>query len=1313
MLGLAIFLLCALILPIFYTFRAIIRCCCGKNNAPISAGVAIHKSVNKAKVVLGTLGVFGIILTCILSTIMGNYAFTKSSPGLVDLPKGFQSIFLNMEPEVTTLIRDTAATVIRPGVLDMNRTVNENVHTAAIADSMSVINSTIGQLPNITEMIEALRHIENVTLSNSTLHKVRSLLDLAEGFDDMANNLRSSMGDMSSFMNDVETSNEDLVTAISKVNSSVVAADNLMVYLFGSSSGGGSSSNGLVNGVYSDVSDVQRSPNGRFPRQSEFNAVSDGSAGTTPRLASGVMNGDVTQQSTMNYRLTLLYQNISNLPNYTTTASNLMLLNDTMRNALSSHGVLANMTSSIQAVQTALNGYPDISSAQGSLTSLYSMIIDKSNQFGNGIDMLNELIDLFSGIPNLIGVLKRNILQINSVDVIRLNLFVVKNELDAVNETLYELPSAMADISSAFDKFNSTLFDVYNDIDSNMQKLDDANDTVVGYLNDGRKYIGELDDVDKSLNASINSYDLVSINSSMSDAIDILASVNFTETLLSIKKLRTALEAVVITQNLVDGLVSFQYVIEKSVNLLRRAVDTTQGGSDGASLGDYLKLTERGYCTNDDSIECQADGDCTGLATCTGAGTFRCAAKGSVACTVDANCTAHSTFCLADTHRANDLTARLVAMGSNALNIDVSDLLTSLDGVKGNDDLSLDTARKSLNDANRGSTITDFSDLNSTITEITDSLNLFNTSLDNIDFDFSNLAIGDILESIEPFESKLKEIKDDYIPLIDDYLGLVNAVISFIFHGELKERLMELRQPVLSEVVETSGPRAMMMHIAAQIDLSSLFFNRSQDAMKFKPTTFEEDLLKNKFLFLDRLGAYKVSGFGDMRGNGAVYYFLRLFNFSTVHAGAPLISGIYVDSNNDRYPDNNDCLLSECEDHSMDVINTYPMQDWQYEFPQADLSMLDSVTYSREELFDLLWIPMLILCFFGIVTLILHCVPGWEKTERVCNCFFTSCICCHLPILLLFTGLFFVFAYSLSDACYTGPFVGEKHLKDGLCTGAFGGEGTVTDCVRTTHLSDAMGGGNITVHMNIRGMYRGFFLSDCPKVDPFATIIQQFADGARDIPENVVIKQLQNTDMREPLRNVSAHIARNSGTLLHNFMYGVSENVVSCSRLAQVFSIMQKETCESYSDPIVWIIAPWYFCTWILILCALPSACMKRKEKKLNAIVPHTSEDGGNQVEVVAMGRNDAYGIKKGEFAKSGDRDDDENPPRMEQADPRFNSGDVDLEMQGHSGNHDSHQHNDHHDQHMGRESAKMMRKLGSDFVQDDPGPDEAGESDN
>jgi hypothetical protein len=589
-----------------------------------------------------------------------------------------------------------------------------------------------------------------------------------------------------------------------------------------------------------------------------------------------------------------------------------------------------------------------------------------------------------------------------------------------------------------------------------------------------------------------------------------------------------------------------------------------------------------------------------------GKGSYRCANAGTTLCTDDVDCAVGS-YCLADQGRASQLHASLLTLASNSLDIDVSSELAALSEVLSVNDLNLDGARSDMATANQGSRAVDTAQMSDIITDIRDALGDYNATgaLGDLDFDFNDFGIASVLDQIEPFEQDVDDLLNNYRPKINKYITSAISIETFLFNADqLHARLDALGQSALNAVWDLGGPHAMMQSMLNQMDLVSLFFNTSQNAFSIDRTSIADDIDGEEYMVLDRMGGYQVSGYGDMRGNGAVYYFLRLFNITTVLASSAHISGIYVDSNNERYPDNNECIMSECEDHTFDVLNTAPMSDWQYEFPQVEaMTSLDGVDYSREEMLVYLWVTIWIIIVLAILTLVLHTLPSCQKVESVTNCCLFSCIWCHLPIMLLVTALLLVLSLSISDACYRGPEVLEPRLQDSMC-GDIGGYGTLTDCRFSRAWGEAMGGGNMTVHANIRDMYRGFFLDNCASRDPFKAVLQQLGDEIHDIPEKVRAKQMDEMTikLREPMVNVSKLVAGNTGDLFRDFLYDVSRSSLSCNRVSQVFVIVQEETCASYTDTLVWIIAPWYFCCWILLCCALPASCMKRKVIDYSAI---------------------------------------------------------------------------------------------------------------
>lgn len=1142
---------------------------------------------NKLKVGLGIASVALMMLMFILSTSMGNYALSEKSKGLVDIPRGFQDICTNLEPEVTELVRDTAARVIAPGMMDLNRTINRGVNVAEMVHSMVGLNSSLDNLPDIKYMVSLLNEIRNLTEGNSTQERIDDLLMKLDNFSTIDADTRTLMDSLESFLSDVNASVVGFLSAVDYANSTLNVAEVLMKRLIG---GGDEVSPGLVNGVRNDLVAIQRAPDGSLPSSDTFVDVSDGSYGTTPRLVASTMNGNSVEISTMNDRLIAIYGNLSSLPNYTETSAKIIELNNTARDALSPNGVLNNITRALQMLETEVQEFPDLSIPQQDLTTFYNKLVQAMDDFEDGIESLNYLIDLFADIPSDLEYLLSVVESLSVVNDIRGALFTVKKQLESVNATIIELPSGLNDIQEAFDKFNSSLADISNETESMRNDIHKANDTVVGYLEDGRGYSQDMADVLDTINSTIKTYDIAAINASLSDAAAMLRTVNFTDTLISVDDLEVSLSALHFGEDLVLALNTFQKTLQSVVSLLRRDVDPSQG--------DYLTLA-KGYCSNDDSISCSVNGDCAAGGVCVGFGVYRCASHGGTTCTDDSDCTPDS-YCLADHTRANELHAYMLVLASNSLDVDVSSELSQLDDVLGVSDLNLDGARSDMTTALEGTQTIDEDEMTNVIADIRDGLVDYNASgaLADLEFNFEDFGVRDVLDQVEPFEQDIDDLLNNYRPKINKYITLALALETFLFNSDqLHARLEAIGESTLNAVWQAGGPLAMIQSMLVQVDLVSLFFNTSQHAVTFDRTSIADKVDKERYEVLDKMGGYEVSGYGDMKGNGAVYYFMRLFNISTTLADTPHLSGIYVDSNNERYPDNNECIASKCEDHTFDVLNTAPMSDWQYEFPQVEaMTSLDGVNYSREEMLVYLWVTIWIIIALSIITLILHFIPSCQKVESVTNCCLFSCIWCHLPILLLFTAILLVLSLSISDACYRGPEVLEPLLHDSLCDD-IRGDGTLTDCKYNHAWGDSLGGGNLTVNANLKALYRGFLLADCPSTDPFKAVIQQVADAVHDLPENIRAKRIGDMDLqlREPMINITELIAANTGDLIRDFLYDVSRSTLSCNRVSEVFVIAQQETCASYTDTLVWIIAPWYFCSWILLCCALPSSCMKRK----------------------------------------------------------------------------------------------------------------------
>jgi hypothetical protein len=479
---------------IYYIFK-MFTCCCGKKELPQEDQEVV---TNKVKMSLGITSVVLLMIMFILSTSMGNYALSEKSKGLVDIPRGFQDISTNLEPELTELVRDSVATVMVPGVVALNHTINSGVNIAETVQSMKSLNASFDELPDIAHMINLLNEIRNLTEGNSTQDRIDDLLQSLDDFESIQSDTNALMDSLESFLHDVNASLVGFWSAVEYANQTINAAEVLMDHLLGTGS-----STGLVNEVNDDLVAIQRSPAGSLPSSATFDEVSDGSYGTTPRLIAGVMNAAPAEITVVNDRLIAIYGNLSTLPNFTETATKIIELNDTTNDALSPNGVLNNITRALQMLQNEVVSFPDISAPQSDLTSFYNTLVSSLADFEDGIDSLDVLIAMFARIPSDLNYLLGVIDNLGIVEDIRHALLNVKKQLDAVNTTIIELPSGLGVIHEAFEKFNSSLVDISDETEGMKADIRKANDTVVGYLADGDGYMADMADVLDTINGTL------------------------------------------------------------------------------------------------------------------------------------------------------------------------------------------------------------------------------------------------------------------------------------------------------------------------------------------------------------------------------------------------------------------------------------------------------------------------------------------------------------------------------------------------------------------------------------------------------------------------------------------------------------------------------------------------------------------------------------------------------------------------------------------------------------------------------------------
>jgi len=1234
-------LVAVLIGTVCFILYLLVRCCmtcCGCHSQKKASGETVIPSdedaadnveyistrkpiANPIKLVCGSFAVLGIVIMCIVSNTLGNNGLTEESSGIVNAPAGIQRISQDFEPKLTQLVISISSGVVVPTMLSLNRTINDAIDIPLLTENMLIINESIPELPDVGVMLDVLYNIDNITTGNITSDLVNELGDLLEALDDSRERAVELVDLLQDDVDAMASANEEMLEAIDQANETVIAADDFCGEIIGTDE-----ETGVAAEVHSDLTTIQRSPAGTVPSVGVFDEASNGEYGSTSELLSGDMNGNSSNIQLMNERLTLIYANMSSLPNYSVTAMNIVALNESINEALSNSGILSNLTDSLLELESSTDSYPDLSATASYVNALYSIVQSVDVDLDTALDILEQLDDMFNTIPSDLAVLYQEVEAVRVVSKILSAFEVLTDQLLGVNETLVKLPSSLDTLTDVYSDINETTSELLDDIDDILDDIVDANETVVGYLDDAEKYLEDINEMDDILNTSLSKYDFNAFNDTINDASEQLQAVNFSSTLNDVNSLRGSLEALSLSNDLVDALRAFQIGVEGMVGLLRRAVDPINGGPSEDKAGDYLQLAG-GYCSDDSTVICDNDTPCFG--SCVGKGTYRCSNDGSTPCSSDSNCSVSGSYCLVDFSRAADLHVRLRSLSSTDSDIDVSSELDSLDEVLETDDVDFDAAHDAITSAENAVTAVNLTDVNSMLSYVEDGLDQFNITgaVGELDYDFTDLGITDIIEQLEPVEDDVADLSDEYHPIVRDYSTTMIAFRDFMF-TELQGYINNLSSSALNAELNSRGPNAMIKFIVSQFDSITHYFDENQDGITVKTTSFRDDA-GNSFKVLDKMGAYEVSGYGDIDKHGATYYFLSLLrNKSIVQWNHPMLMGVFVNSDYEKYEDGDVCVTEKCEDHTMEVLNSAPLSDWDDEFPDLDLSLFQTVDYTREELLIYLWLAPLCIAFLGFLSLVLHAVQKCTMAEKITNGCYLGCILCQLPFLFLLTAFFFALAIVISDGCNSWSAIGESYITsygDPFCENSLGGDGTLRECSFDTNIPDSMGGGNITATVDIISWYRGIFANDCSgRPDPFATLLRSLADQTRDIPAGAVDHVMEDNELnlRDALLDIMDTAAADTGTMMHNFFDSLADEVLTCEKVAGVIASVDRETCDSFAPPIFWIIAPWYLCAWIICCLGIPSACMRAKmelEKvSPEAHVPLHEMPGGEEEEMKA-----------------------------------------------------------------------------------------------
>jgi hypothetical protein len=705
--------------------------------------------------------------------------------------------------------------------------------------------------------------------------------------------------------------------------------------------------------------------------------------------------------------------------------------------------------------------------------------------------------------------------------------------------------------------------------------------------------VNNVSQFNSTLSDTLDTFNITDLKIQLAKADDSMDSINFNDTLDMVRDLKDSIALFSIDTSFTDALRLVQAYFDLVEPLLRRAVASTTGGLNGDTEGDYLLLA-KGFCTSDSTTICVTNSDCVS-ADCGNLGKYRCANDGATACTADADCS--GSYCLADSSLITNLAAVLSGYGTSE--VDGAALSSALGDLNNFDGISdqVQAAQDAVAAGRDAATAFNVSDASAMIGDFNDAI--------------ETLGLDDIIQQIRDAQEQMADLKvaekiDPYKDYgkhqrrlsrkMEDILVDITTVRAFFFDPTvgLAVAFRNLAPTVLQDIYTANGPSFVVKYILAEVDALNNYFADNIITQNISRSD-RASSMNGTLDTLDKMGGYEQAGYGDMRENGATYYLMRLSGADTVLASFATFAGVWVDSNGEEYPDDLTCTMETCEDHTWDVINNDMISEWPLEMPFFPELALD---YTLGQIFLAMWIPPLITAFLGLNVFLLNFKFYKERARKCCTFMFMSCVFCQLPFILLFTAMIFPMSVVISDVCDSGGNIGTSYLVaygDDMCANSFGGVGSLSAC---DVVVDTVGSENITITVDILGMYESVVNGKCSGEDPFASIMDTLAEEIVDQPSEALDDWFEdNEDMklREPLKNVMREAAINEGNSLAFFFSFAGSNLFNCEHFADLFQQFSGATCGSFMTPFLWLVGSWYLAAWIIVCCAFPAGCLKKR----------------------------------------------------------------------------------------------------------------------
>jgi len=1185
-------------------------CCCKKTATPAKVNDPATKFSKRdyCRMMSLMFVILGIPILFTLGLTLGSQKVSENSYGLVNIGAGFQGMVMGSEPAMTNSMLFTVAEVVVPLVQGFNETFTAALNLTQLVGAVALLNESLPDLPQARVLLDIGYEVADKTTVEANPVIDQLIRDFA-AINNTVGQVNTSLGETVVFIDELSAQNSVLSSVLNDTSVTLGNVRTAVVVLVGD----GSSVAGIVNTAQNDLS--------TFPDSATLSTGGDAAA----RVNDNSVDGDEAGMADVVSDLTAAYNSIKSAVNFSKTADSLLLANSTMNSMIADGGLFDQLISDITSIETTINNYPSFDDAANIISDIDSAV--RGMNISGVLDTVDNLIDIFLPLPSIVTKVYDELNKLHTLTDLFEIPAVLRDQVLNVNRTFMLLPDKVQGFDLAEfirdydDNFNVT--SRMNELDDYLDEIFKNNDTIVDALDTLKNATRDASDFQTDIDEAIDSFNVTDLVTTLQEADDLLHSTNFTDALDLVNALRSDIAGFSLDWSFIDSLRTVSAYFETASIGLQRVVDSSTGGPNGDKAGDYILLAG-GYCSGDDSVDCTSDTDCSGVGTCTGKGSFRCAGAGSTSCTADSDC---SSYCLADSDRANTLELEL--KGYSSVEVDtssISDILSQLSAFDSSVS-QLDQAQDSITAARDGINTFDISSASDRIADVqqqiddADIQNYIDDLISNKD-QINDLEIRDKIEDYEEYADKQEQFSDD----VSDFLVSARYVRDFIFDpSQLARRLELISLSNLQQQYKEVGPMGAMAYFFGQVDDTIADLKGNMSSWSIKQTNLRDEA--DMFKYLDRMGGYPQTGYGDMRDGGSVYYFQRLAGSSTVRASYPALQGVFVDSNGDEYPDDNTCTLEKCEKHTLDVINYDKIDTWSAEIPSLEGSPSDSIPFTREELWMLLWVPPLLTAFFAVFVFAFNFKFYNERMRKCCTCMFQGMVICQIPFILLITALFFPMSVIISDMCTTGGNVPASYLVaygDESCTELFGGEGTLRSCKMSISMSNTtinfapdenktdVKFKDIEFTVDILDMYNSLVVSCDPNADPMGAVMSSIADQVGAFPSVYaagILDNLEPLNLREGPRAVIREFGYNLGNLTHNFIQDFSDGTLSCQQISAIFSNMSGSTCGSFSTPSLWLVGSWYLAGWILVLCAFPAGCLTKRWTQIDAEELEERED--------------------------------------------------------------------------------------------------------